>query len=450
MEAKLPGELHMSKEFEKLNEVFRIHDHPAEKAAPAEKKSAERLTAVDRLFLNDSGKDVRNYTGDKESERDYRPVRQSHERRSGCLGGLMYFIFVMCVSIILACLAWMSASDALALNKDYVEASIVLPTEIFTNELTEVEDDEGKVTTKEVSHADISYVSSSLKEAGIIEYKWLFEFFCRISNADRKLDPGEYQLKSSYDYRALIKKMQTGTGAAVTVKVTIPEGFTMRQTFQRLQENEVSSYEDLMEAAANYSYNYSFLEGTEQGDPNRLEGFIFPDTYEFYVGEQASAVINKFLKNFNSKMNADMTAQAESRGMSLQDIVKIASLIEKEAAVDAANGVDERAMISSVIYNRINAYMSLGLESAILYVHPDYEGSPTAEMMQEDTPYNLNLYTGLPPTPICNPSLLSIQAALNPETSGYYYFTLDTATGAHRFFTNYNDFLNFVATQNYE
>lgn len=399
--------------------------------------------SVDKLFIDETGEEKSNYTGDEQSERDYSPVRQSREYRSGCLGGIMYFVFVLCVSVVLASLAWMAVSDALALNKSGFTAEVTLPSSIFTSETVDTFDENGNKTgTKRVTHAEIGYVANELKEAGLIEYKWLFEAFCKLSTADEKISPGTYDLSSSFDYRALIKNMRPGSGAAMTIKVTIPEGFTMRQIFERLEENEVCSYDDLMEAATNATFNYSFLDGTEPGDPNRLEGFLYPDTYEFYVGMQASSAINKLLETFYYKQTADMLKMAEYRGITMHDVVVMASLIEKEAAND-----DERPIISSVIYNRFNAGMSLGLESAMLYVHPEHEGLPTAEMMEEDSPYNLNKNLGLPPTAICSPGMPSINAALNPADTQYYYFMLDNETGAHRFFTNYNDFYNFVRAQ---
>lgn len=94
--------------------------------------------------------------------------------------------------------------------------------------------------------------------------------------------------------------------------------------------------------------------------------------------------------------------------------------------------------------------MSLGIDASILYVHQDHEGAPTADMLAEESPYNTRLYTGLTPTPICNPGLASIQAALAPASTDYTYYALDTATGTHRFFTNINDFNAFVASQNYD
>ena len=414
------------------------------------KRAAARIEKIDGLFIDKEGNEAHTYTGEELTERDFRPVRTGRESRTGCLGGIMYFVFVCCVSIVLACFCWMAASDALALNSDTFSATVTLPASIFKTVTVDVKDDDGNVTgTKEQSSADIEYVAAELQEAGLIQYKWLFEFFCKLSNADTKFDPGEYELKSSYDYRALVQNMRAGTSAAVTVSVTIPEGYTIEQIFRKLEENGVCSYEELMDAAANANFRYSFLDDSLEGSAERLEGFMFPDTYEFYVDMQASSAINKFLVRFNDVLDADTVKQISDKGMSVKDIVTIASLIEKEAAVITEEGVDERGTVSSVIYNRLNSGMSLGLESAILYVHQDHEGAPTSEMLEEDTPYNLNKNTGLPPTPICNPGDAAIQAALNPETTDYLYFTLDTATSAHRFFRNYNDFLNFVSTQNY-
>lgn len=454
----------MSGDIDKINEIFRIHDEAINSNDQPEKKDTEEektkkkrgkrealkelrspVKAMDKLLTDDSGQEPSNYTGDEESERDYHPVRQSHEYHSGCMGGIMYFVFIACVSVVLACLAWMAASDMLALNKDEFTAVVTLPMSIFTSETVDTFDEEGNKTgTERVTKADMDYVTDALKEAGLIEYKWLFNIFCKISTASEKVSPGEYELKSSFDYRALIQNMRAGSASTVTVDVTLPEGFSMRQIFQRLEEMNVCSYDELMESAANDKFNYSFLEGIEEGDASRLEGFLFPDTYEFYVGMQASSAINKMLETFYYKQTADMLKQASDMNMSMREVVNVASLIEKEAANDG-----ERALIASVIYNRLYAGMQLGIDASVLYEYPDHEGAPTAEMLQTDSPYNTRIRTGLPPTPICSPGMASINAALNPESTGYYYYALDTATGEHRFFTNETEFNNFVATQDY-
>lgn len=435
---------------DKVNKIFDDEDENARRHVNDEQTgrrgASKPVKAVDKLLIDEQGDSYSNYTGDDTTERDYRPVRQNHEYRSGCLGGIMYFVFILCVSVVLACVAWMAASDALALNKDNFSAVVSLPMSIFDSETVDTYDESGRKTgTERVTHADISYVADELKSAGLIEYKWLFELFCKISHADTKVDPGEYELESSFDYRALVKNMQSGSGATVTITVVIPEGFTMHQIFKRLEENKVCTYDELMDAAANYNYNYDFLEGIDQGDPTRLEGFLFPDTYEFYVGMQASSAINKLLENFHYRITDDMLTRMQNMGLDIRSVVNIASLIEREAAND-----NERGTIASVIYNRLAANMPLGIDASILYIHPDHEGSPTADMLAEDSPYNTRLYQGLPPTPIANPGLASIEAVLSPESTNYYYYALDTATGLHRFFTNSGEFDAFVATQNYD
>ena len=441
----------MSDELEKINEIFRIQDEratPAPQSDPvpeAEPKSRSPLKAMDRLLIDETGKETRNYTGDKESERDYRPVRQSHEYRSGCLGGLMYFTFIICLSIVFACLAWMAASDMLALNKDNFTAVVTLPSSIFQSETVDKFDENGRKTgTKRVTHADMDYVADVLKDAGLIEYKWLFNLFCKVSTADEKVSPGEYELKSSFDYRALIQNMRAGSASTVTVDVTIPEGFKMHQIFLRLEENGVSTYNELMEAAESREYNYDFLDESEGKGAYRLEGYLFPDTYQFYVGMQASSAINKLLDNYRRKITDEMLERVNELGMNMYDILKVASLIEKEAAND-----EERPVIASVIYNRINSDMVLGIDASVLYPYSDHEGAPTAAMLEKDDPYNTRIRMGLPPTPICNPGLASINAALFPAATDYYYYALDTESGQHRFFRNGTEFDNFVATQDY-
>lgn len=448
----------MSDDIEKINRIFRAKndDVPIDDKAEQNVKKRDFITprdmlkkkpveAMDELLIDKSGTQQRNYTGDAETERDFHPIRQSHEYRSGCLGGLMYFAFIVCISVVLACLAWMSASDMLALNKEDFTAVVTLPSSIFESETVDELDEDGKKTgTKRVTSADMDYVADVLRDAGLIEYKWLFEAFCKMSNADQKVSPGEYELRSTFDYRALIQNMRAGSASTVTVKVTIPEGFTVHQIFLRLEENDVCSYEELVEAAKESSFNYSFLDGKQADNENWLEGYLFPDTYEFYVGMQASSAINKLLETFHYRISADMLKQVENLGMTLDDVINVASLIEKEAANDS-----ERAAIASVIYNRLNHGIVLGIDAAVLYPYKNHEGAPTGTMLEADDPYNTRIKAGLTPTPICNPGLASINAALYPDSTDYFFYALDTATGTHRFFTNETEFNNFVATQDY-
>ncbi len=381
---------------------------------------------------------------DELTERDFKPIRRRRDGKVGCLGGIMYFVFCVSLSVLLACMAWMAATDVLALGKESTTSTITLPEEIFETREEEVENDDGTVKTVEVTYADMDYVADTLKEAGIIEYKWLFKVFCLFSNATTKVDPGTYTLDTSLDYRALVSNMQTGTASMATTTVTFPEGFTMQEIFERLEEYGICTVEELYEAAVEYSYNYSFLEWATPGDASRLEGYLFPDTYEFYQGEQASNAINRFLLNFHGKLTADMYAQAEALNITLHQAVIVASMIEAEAANDS-----ERADIAAVIYNRINAGMPLQIDATVMYALGEHKEYLTEEDLQVDSPYNTYLHTGLPAGPICNPGLASLNAALNPSSASYLYYALDTETGTHRFFTNYSEFEAFTATQDY-
>lgn len=378
-------------------------------------------------------------------KRDFDPIRTRRDGKTGCLGGLMYFIFVISVSIILACLGWMAASDVLALNKEELTAEVTIPEEYFHQEQRDVVDENGNVTgTETVSVADIGSVARALKDTGIIEYKSLFRFYSMISNADVKIDPGTYELSTIYDYRAIVKKMQFGSDSQVRTMVTFPEGFTMEDIFKRLEENKICKYDDLMECAANYQFGYAFLEGIEYGDARRLEGFLFPDTYEFYQGMTADAAIDKFLQTFHYKLTAEMWELAEAKGLTMREIVTIASMVEKEAAND-----DERATIAGVIYNRLNANMYLGIDATVQYALPERKAVLTYDDLGIDSPYNTYKNLGLPAGPIASPGMPSINAAFKPASHNYYYYALDEASGTHRFFTNSSEHDAFVKTQSY-
>lgn len=380
-----------------------------------------------------------------EEPRDYMPIRGRRDGKLGCLGGFMYAAFVISLSVILACMAWLAASDVLALNKKELTATVTIPKSVFHPEEVDVEDKDGNVIGKKtVDVADIDYVADTLKASGIIEYKFLFKLYSQISHAARQIDPGTYELSTDYDYRALVKKMQVGSDSQLETTVTFPEGYTLEQIFQKLEDNDICSKEDLYEAAANYAYSYRFLEGVETGDAKRLEGFLFPDTYNFYQGMQASSAINKFLSNLHYKLTAEMWNTMEKRKMTFKEVVTVASMIEREAAND-----EERPVIASVIYNRLKAEMPLCIDATIQYILPEHVPYITQEHTQIDSPYNTYLHPGLPPGPICNPGLASIKAALSPAATNYYYYALNMETGRHEFFKTAREHEAFVATQDY-
>ncbi|MCD7845078.1 MAG: endolytic transglycosylase MltG, partial [Oscillospiraceae bacterium] len=426
------------------------------KPKPKKQEPLERVTPTigrelraDQMLVYDSELDDIDYTDEDDlpEARDYMPIRFRRYGRIGVAGGILYALFVISVSIVLACAAWMMASDVLALNKEEVSAIVTIEAYEPTDEDTLNEDGNAVNEDGEEIQVDIDQVATVLKNAGIIEYKWLFKVFSQFSDAETKIDPGTYDVSTELDYRALVTTMQFGSGSQEVTRVTFPEGYTLSQIFTLLEENNICEAKDLEEAAANYDFDYDFLSELELGDVSRLEGYLFPDTYDFYQGESATVAISRFLNNTANKLTEEMEEQAASMGYTMHEIIIIASLIEKEAGSD-----EERATIASVIYNRLNAGWTLGLDSTINYILGSSTLSLTSEDLQIDSPYNTHLYTGLPAGPICNPGLASIEAALNPESTNYWYwYSYETDSGGWvtEFFSTSDEFNAFAEEHPY-
>lgn len=354
---------------------------------------------------------------------DSQPPANRRRRKKRHFNVVTYILFVLVTSAILAGVGWLLINDLCAFNKEDITATI-------------------EVTADDT----IGSIADKLHDAGLIEYKWFFRLFATVANAKDKIGTGTYELSTEMDYRALIVGMHNSSGNlnSDTVRVTIPEGYTVSQIIKLLAENGVNTEENLLEAAKTANFDYDYIDNNSE-DISRLEGYLFPDTYDFYLNEKASSALNRLIKNFNSKLDEEKLAQAEARGYDLQDIITIASLIEKET-----DGTDQ-ANIASVIYNRLEGpgdkggtYGMLQIDASLLYALPDHTGPITNEDKQVDSKYNLYKYAGLPPTPIANPGLASIEAALDPADTNYYYYALGK-DGKHHFsstLAEHNAFLN--------
>ena len=286
----------------------------------------------------------------------------------------------------------------------------------------------------------LSGILDTLEREGLIEYKFLFKLFSWFSHAEEKIAPGTYTLDTEMDYRALISNMGSSSTTRKTVDITIPEGYTIDQLFDLLDKRGVASVDRLRDMSANWDYAFDWLEGLPLGDYHRLEGYLFPDTYTFEMGENPKYVLNKMLVNFDSKMDQYLdrfTGEGEDApAYSLHDIVTIASLIEKET--DGTN-TDERSdykSIASVIYNRLEHPEAetvglLQIDATLVYLNGGKV--PTEADKAIDSPYNTYKYQGLPPGPIANPGMTSLLAAMDPDSTSYYYYALNPETKQHEY-----------------
>lgn len=373
------------------------------------------------------------------------PSKRRRRRRLGAVGALFYVAFVLGVSTFLATYGWTLANDVLALNKVDHSAVITLPETIFSEKEIEVETDEEDengepiMETKTVDAADVGYVAQRLKEGGLIEHEWLFKLFCAITGSDIKLRPGTYTLDTDMDYLAIVTNLGSSSTNRATVTVTFTEGSTVDQIFEQLEKKGVASVKDLQDMAANHPYKFSFLQEIPLGDYHRLEGYLFPDTYDFYVGDDPKYVINKLLLNFDARFTDEMRERVAENGQSIYEILTIASLIEKET-----DGTDEK-IIASVIYNRLNSRETAGklqIDATLVYINGGRK--PVDADKEIDSPYNTYLYEGLPAGPIANPGMAAIRAAMNPDKTNYYYYVLNPDSNRHEYSTNYNDHVNLV------
>ncbi len=344
-----------------------------------------------------------------------RPKRKKGEGLLGIPNILATFVWlalILIIGVTAGRMLWVCAADVLAFGREDKPVTIT----IYASDTMED-------------------IVDKLHKNGLIRYKSLFNFYADLSDAEEDIQPGIYDLNTRYDYHALVNFMSPKSSREV-VELTIPEGYTCAQIFRLREENRVCTAVDIAAYAANGELNdYWFLEGIQRGSENALEGFLFPDTYEFYKNSTPREALQRMLNNFEIRFTEEMRAQLDTLNQNLtgdytiRDIVIVASLIEKESAAPA-----ESPKVAGVIYNRLFKWGDnpklLGIDASIVYAQGgDAEHIDT----KLDSPYNTYLNPGLTPGPIANPGLASLKAALAPETHGYYYYVLNPSTGMHQF-----------------
>ena len=341
------------------------------------------------------------------------------------LATVIWLALIIVIGVTMGRTVWVCAADLLALGKTPQEITVTV--------------EEGD---------DIGEVAEKLQKAGMIRYANLFKLFADLTGKGDNILVGSitFSDKTVYDYNALINAMSYRGGSTVTVEVMIPEGYSCAQIFALLEEKGVCSVSELEEYAANGELGaYWFLDGVERGHKYCLEGFLFPDTYEFYMDDEPGRVLEKFLDDFEyrftNRMVDKFVALNQRLGnykLTIRELVIMASMIEKEKANNL-----EGYTIASVYYNRMTNPVSfpfLNCDATILYAKEYYnKGELVTDSQINASPYNTYTQQGLPPGPIANPGLASLDAALEPEDTGYYYYVLNKAANYHVFSKTYDE-----------
>lgn len=387
----------------------------------------------------------------KHSRRN-RPGKRGRPRLpkgSGLLGiphliaSALWLVMILAIGVSLGRVVWVCAADVLAFGR------------------------EEKIVTVSVTREDtIETIAEKLNKAGLVRYPQLFKLYADLSHAEDKITTGTFTLNTIYDYHALVGQMSPKSSNRVIIEdVLIPEGYSCRQIFALLERKGICAAADLEEYAAQGELkNYWFLENVERGDKYCLEGFLFPDTYDFYENSSPKAALEKMLNGFQARiteeiysklpeLNERLSNMMRANGCSeeyiaanqldLRQVITVASLIEKEMAA-----ADEAPIIASVIYNRLTQDQVyeryLNIDAAIFYALGEHKEALTAEDLQVDSPYNTYTYSGLVPGPIASPGLVCINAALNPQSTEYYYYVLEPSTGKHHFSKTFEEHEKYV------
>lgn len=307
----------------------------------------------------------------------------------------------------------------------------------YKKEYTNTQITQGRDVVVEIPEgASEKDIAKILKRKGLIKYKTAFTR--RLSNSEYsgKLKSGIYTLNTGMNTLEMMRIMSEEKEVEGPIdKLIIPEGFTIDQIAERCEEQNICSKSDFIKAVRSITTSdFEYLAEVPGGADvrYRLEGFLFPATYDIYKDTTPELLVREMLRAFKSYYTSEMEAKAEEMGYTTYEIITLASMLERECNVP-----EERKLMARVYFNRLNDDMLLQVDPTVLY--PLTQGRydkevVTYEDLELDSPYNTYMYTGLPAGPICNPGYECINAILNPDDNDYYYYRLvNEDEGRHKF-----------------
>lgn len=283
--------------------------------------------------------------------------------------------------------------------------------------------------------ASLNSVSNTLSNKGIIKSKAWFRYKAKAAQVDRKIKPGTYSIPSNSTLEDIFALLEKGIPDEPVV-LTIPEGFTLYQIAQKVEDTKLGTKDEFIEATEKYFDNGNYDFDTKDLYFN-LEGYLYPDTYHFTERQTVDDVVNRLAQTMDGVFTEEYKNRAKELDLSIHDVLTIASLIEREAKHDG-----ERTAISGVIYNRLKENMILQIDATVIYgVGEGREHN--SDIYQSDldkvAPFNTYKVNGLPPGPIASPGKASIHAALYPEDHEYLYYVLSPEEDGHVFSKTFSE-----------
>lgn len=285
-------------------------------------------------------------------------------------------------------------------------------------------------------NCSVGDVADVLKEQGVINNSFFFTMYCLVTGADDGFGQGSFTLDTNLDYEAIINYLQTTGNRQDVVTITFPEGLSLLEVAQKLEENEVCTVEEVLEAANSGEYdNYDFINAidNEKDRYYKLEGYLFPDTYDFYKGEDPKIALGKMINNCQNRFSKETRDEIQEQGYTIDEVLTLASIVQAEATDEK-----DMRMVAGILINRLEDGASrdiyrLECDSTTYYPYRSKSQVPEKERDTFKSTYDTYTIEGLPPGPICNPGMDAIQAVLEPssESAGMYYFCHDADGNAY-------------------
>lgn len=290
--------------------------------------------------------------------------------------------------------------------------------------------------------ASTKEIAEILEEQGLIENATLFRIKAKLTGAEDQFQFGVYKVIKGMPESKIMEILKTG-GKEESVTITIPEGWSVRQIGQYLEEKNICLASEFEEACNRTDYDFDYYGVLDQQEDRQylLEGYLFPETYEIVPKNGAEGVVKRMLREFERRweQHAAWQKRMEERGLTMDEVITMASAIEKEAMLSS-----ERPMVARVLYNRMNEGLNWGLNCTVLYaLGKDGTGEEfvSYEDLETESGYNTYLHTGYPTGPICNPGEEAIEAALFPADGDWLYFIgYEDGSNEHLFTTDYAEF----------
>ena len=285
-------------------------------------------------------------------------------------------------------------------------------------------------------NCSVGDVADVLKEQGVINNSFFFTMYCLVTGADDGFGQGSFTLDTNLDYEAIINYLQTTGNRQDVVTITFPEGLSLLEVAQKLEENEVCTVEEVLEAANSGEYdNYDFINAIDNEEDRyyKLEGYLFPDTYDFYKGEDPKIALGKMINNCQNRFSKETRDEIQEQGYTIDQVLTLASIVQAEATDEK-----DMRMVAGILINRLEDGASrdiyrLECDSTTYYPYRSKSQVPEKERDTFKSTYDTYTIEGLPPGPICNPGMDAIQAVLEPssESAGMYYFCHDADGNAY-------------------